>query len=155
MKTAYWSVMLVLLTALSGCAVTPLTNAKQLQQLKDQNMARVVAQTSAGALFSIGSEYDLGIKEVDGASIQVNKHGQLQDKIDITLAPGKHALGIDCTVDATEVMNGGPTTETTVEVDLLGGHVYEVSSKGFAPDTGACTGIVTDVTDTIGQPGHS
>jgi len=155
MKTGHRLVMIACVAALSGCAVAPVTSAKQLQQLKDQNLARVVAQTSAFSTFSIGAEYDLGIKEVDGASVQVNKHGELQDRIDVTLAPGKHALGIDCMLDPTQETNGGPRTETTVEVDLVGGHVYEISAKGFSAETGACSGIVTDVTDTIGQPGHS
>lgn len=153
-KAERGAVACALFAALSACGMAPTTDAKQLQQLKDQNLARLVARTSDGAFFSIGSEFDLGIKEVDGVSVQVNRHGQMQDKIDLTLAPGKHTLGIDCTVDTTQAMNGGPTTETSIEVDLMGGHVYEISTKGFSPETVTCAGIVTDVTDNVVRPGH-
>lgn len=143
MNRVYRSIFLGIAGLVAGCMTTPSTNPQQLEQLKTQNQARIVAPSSSFFSFlAIGTEFDMGISQVDGKDVG--------GKDEMNLPSGEHQLVAYCSYAMTaEDHEGGPVTKTTLHMDLEAGHVYQLkpTGEGYGPHT--CGSEIIDVTDAI------
>ncbi|HSN17865.1 MAG TPA: hypothetical protein VLV87_06605 [Gammaproteobacteria bacterium] len=136
-----------LMSLLAGCESVPATNAQQLDQLKADNAARVIApKATFFAGLDIGSHLDMGIRSVDGTSVRSAMSG---DKDDLTLPAGKHEIDADCRYVSSSVVVGSGLTTTPIDAVLESGHIYQL--KAVAGDLQTCKAGIEDITDQVAK----
>lgn len=134
--------------ALFGCAGTSRPADNQNTTVGTDAIVREQGST-AGALFSFlttpitGSRFSTTVTSIDGKNVSQKGMGR-----EWSLPPGKHTLGIRCKHEYGSSINLQSTE--TVEVELVGGHVYQLQSRlplQTGPDGRKCNTTLQDVTE--------
>ena len=125
------------IASLAACATVSAPSTDHLTQNKT-----AFVKGADSSMFSLGSTFDIRIKSVDGASTWNSMHGYSDG---LELPEGKHSLVILCAMTA-EVGNvHTQPVDSSIEADLVAGHVYQLEPGGQG-ESGGCAAKMMDVT---------